>query len=151
MTTTVSSSPPIVQRSGLGNASATVVWLSLPPKFAAKSLERATGDRIYWVGPPNPFPGLTSGLRQLPFKTIDWLSREVAAILSYSESLERLAAIGADDSPLVAMMIESGTPLTPIRLKCALLGLGVLKVALHKAAGTPLPEEWAGIDEVDFQ
>jgi hypothetical protein len=51
----------------------------------------------------------------------------------------------------VAMMIESGTPLTPIRLKCALLGLGVLKVALHKAVGTPLPEEWAGIDEVEFE
>ena len=46
----------------------------LPPTFAAKSLERATGDRIYWEGPPNPFPGQTSGLRQLPFKTIDWLS-----------------------------------------------------------------------------
>ena len=30
----------------------------------------------------------------------------------------------------------------PVRLKCALLGLGVLKVALHKAKGTPLPEEW---------
>ena len=54
-------------------------------------------------------------------------------------------------TPLVAMMIESGTPLTPIRLKCALLGLGVLKVALHKSAGTPLPEEWAGIDEVEFE
>jgi hypothetical protein len=41
--------------------------------------------------------------------------------------------------------------LTPIRLKCALLGLGVLKVALHKAKGTPLPDEWAGLaDELDF-
>ena len=29
-----------------------------------------------------------------------------------------------------------------MRLKCALLGLGVLKVALHKSKGTPLPEEW---------
>jgi signal transduction histidine kinase len=44
------------------------------PKFAAKNLERATGDRIYWVGAPNPFPGQSSGLRQLPFKTIDWIS-----------------------------------------------------------------------------
>jgi nitrogen fixation NifU-like protein len=37
---------------------------------------------------------------------------------------------------------ELGIPLTPVRLKCAILGLGVLKVALHKAKGTPLPEEW---------
>ena len=35
-----------------------------------------------------------------------------------------------------------GIPLTPVRLKCAILGLGVLKLALHKARGTPLPEEW---------
>ncbi len=33
-------------------------------------------------------------------------------------------------------------PLTPVRLKCALLGLGVLKVALHRAKGTALPDEW---------
>ena len=62
-----------------------------------------------------------------------------------------VAAIDKDDSPLAAMMIESGTPLSPIRLKCALLGLGVLKVALHKAIGTPLPEEWTGVEEVDFE
>jgi nitrogen fixation protein NifU and related proteins len=49
------------------------------------------------------------------------------------------------------LLEEIGIPLTPIRLKCALLGLGVLKVALHKAKGTPLPDEWAGLaDELDF-
>jgi nitrogen fixation NifU-like protein len=62
-----------------------------------------------------------------------------------------VAALSKDEAPLVAMMEESGTPLTPIRLKCALLGLGVLKVALHKRVGTPLPEEWAGADEIDFE
>jgi nitrogen fixation NifU-like protein len=45
------------------------------------------------------------------------------------------------------LLEEIGIPLTPIRLKCALLGLGVLKVALHRAKGTPLPEEWAGLDD----
>jgi nitrogen fixation protein NifU and related proteins len=43
------------------------------------------------------------------------------------------------------LLEEVGIPLTPVRLKCALLGLGVLKVALNKAKGTPLPEEWAGL------
>jgi hypothetical protein len=43
------------------------------------------------------------------------------------------------------LLEEIGIPLTPIRLKCALLGLGVLKVALHRAKGTPLPPEWAGL------
>ena len=49
------------------------------------------------------------------------------------------------------LLDEIGIPLTPVRLKCALLGLGVLKVALHRAKGTPLPQEWAGLDELDLR
>ena len=50
------------------------------------------------------------------------------------------------------LLEEVGIPLTPIRLKCALLGLGVLKVALHRGKGTPLPEEWAGLaDELEIK
>ena len=54
----------------------------------------------------------------------------------------------ADDvarMPKEELLEEIGIPLTPVRLKCALLGLGVLKVALHRAKGTPLPPEWAGL------
>ena len=40
------------------------------------------------------------------------------------------------------LLDEIGIPLSPVRLKCALLGLGVLKVALHRSRGTPLPAEW---------
>ena len=47
--------------------------------------------------------------------------------------------------PKDELLEELGIPLTPVRLKCAILGLGVLKLALHKAKGTPLPEEWAGM------
>ena len=36
----------------------------------------------------------------------------------------------------------------PTRLKCALLGLTTLKMALHKGKGTPLPEEAAGLDDL---
>jgi nitrogen fixation NifU-like protein len=46
--------------------------------------------------------------------------------------------------PRDALLDEIGIPLSPVRLKCALLGLSTLKLALHKAKGTPLPEEWAG-------
>jgi nitrogen fixation protein NifU and related proteins len=53
--------------------------------------------------------------------------------------------------PKEKLLDEVGIPLTPIRLKCALLGLGVLKVALHRAKGTPLPEEWAGLDELELK
>ncbi len=52
--------------------------------------------------------------------------------------------------PKEQLLEEVGIPLTPIRLKCALLGLGVLKVALHRAKGTPLPDEWAGLDELEL-
>ena len=52
--------------------------------------------------------------------------------------------------PKEALLDEIGIPLTPVRLKCALLGLGVLKVALHRAKGTPLPEEWAGIEDLEL-
>jgi nitrogen fixation NifU-like protein len=44
------------------------------------------------------------------------------------------------------LLDEIGIQLTPIRLKCAILGLGVLKVALHRAKGTALPDEWQGLD-----
>src|SRR5947208_6079252 len=53
--------------------------------------------------------------------------------------------------PKEELLEEIGIPLTPIRLKCAILGLGVLKVALHKAKGTPLPPEWQGLaDELQL-
>jgi nitrogen fixation protein NifU and related proteins len=48
------------------------------------------------------------------------------------------------------LLEEIGIQLTPIRLKCAMLGLTTLKIALHKAKGTPLPEGLAGLDELDL-
>ena len=47
--------------------------------------------------------------------------------------------------PKEELLDEIGIPLSPVRLKCAILGLGVLKVALNKAKGTPLPDEWQGL------
>ena len=50
--------------------------------------------------------------------------------------------------PKEQLLDEVGIPLTPVRLKCAILGLGVLKVALNKAKGTPLPEEWTSAGDL---
>jgi signal transduction histidine kinase len=45
-----------------------------PPTFAARNLERATGDKIYVVG-PGIFPGQGFvGLNKLPPNTVDWIS-----------------------------------------------------------------------------
>ena len=49
------------------------------------------------------------------------------------------------------LLEEIGIPLTPVRLKCAMLGLTTLKVALHKAKGTPLPEGLAGFGELELK
>jgi nitrogen fixation NifU-like protein len=59
---------------------------------------------------------------------------------------EEVAAMSREE-----LLDEVGIPLTPVRLKCALLGLGVLKLALHKGRGTPLPGEWAGLDELELK
>ena len=53
------------------------------------------------------------------------------------------AAVAA--MPKEELLDELGIPLGPVRLKCALLGLSTLKVALHKSKGTPLPDEWERI------
>ncbi|MGH3011893.1 MAG: Fe-S cluster assembly sulfur transfer protein SufU [Gaiellaceae bacterium] len=60
-------------------------------------------------------------------------------------SAKEVASMSRDE-----LLDEVGIPLTPVRLKCALLGLGVLKLALHKGRGTPLPEEWAGLEELEL-
>ena len=52
--------------------------------------------------------------------------------------------------PKDELLQEIGIPLTPVRLKCALLGLTTLKIALHKAKGTPLPDGLAGLDELEI-
>ena len=56
-------------------------------------------------------------------------------------TVAEVAALPKED-----LLEEIGIQLTPVRLKCAILGLGVLKVALHRSKGTPLPEEWQGLD-----
>ena len=77
------------------------------------------------------------------------LRRPVDPVLM--ELVEGRSAQEVASMPKDELLEEIGIPLTPVRLKCALLGLGVLKVALHRAKGTPLPEEWAGGDEIDFR
>jgi nitrogen fixation NifU-like protein len=71
-----------------------------------------------------------------------------AATSMLTEMVKGRKAGEVAEMPRDELLDEVGIPLTPVRLKCALLGLGVLKVALHRAKGTPLPDEWAGMDEL---
>jgi nitrogen fixation NifU-like protein len=61
-------------------------------------------------------------------------------------SASEVATLSKED-----LLDELGIPLTPVRLKCAILGLTTLKLALHKGKGTPLPDEWSGFDELELR
>ena len=65
--------------------------------------------------------------------------------MTKGRTADEVAALDKDE-----LLAEIGVPLSPVRLKCAMLGLTTLKVALHKAKGTPLPEGLAGFDELDL-
>src|SRR5207249_4583792 len=74
-----------------------------------------------------------------------------AATSMLTEMVKGRSATEVAALPRDELLEEIGIPLTPVRLKCALLGLSTLKLALHKAKGTPLPDEWAGMaDELDL-
>ena len=53
--------------------------------------------------------------------------------------------------PKEDLLEEIGIPLTPVRLKCAILGLTTLKLALHKGKGTPLPSGLGELDELELK
>ena len=69
------------------------------------------------------------------------ISQAAASMLSErlkGRSLAELGQLGKDE-----VLDELGIPLTPVRLKCALLSVGVVRVAAGKLTGEPLPAEWA--------
>jgi nitrogen fixation NifU-like protein len=65
--------------------------------------------------------------------------------MTKGRTAEQVATLDKDE-----LLAEIGVPLSPIRLKCAMLGLTTLKVALHKAKGTPLPEGLAGLEDLEL-
>ena len=73
-----------------------------------------------------------------------------AATSMLMEMVKGRSATAVAAMPKEELLEEIGIPLTPVRLKCAMLGLTTLKVALHKAKGTPLPEGLAGFDELEL-
>ena len=75
-----------------------------------------------------------------------------AATSMLMEMVKGRSAAQVATLPREELLDEIGIPLTPVRLKCALLGLSTLKLALHKAKGTALPDEWSGMaDELDLK
>ena len=71
-----------------------------------------------------------------------------AATSMLTELVQGLTVDEVAALPSQAILDELAIPLSAMRVKCAVLGLGTLKVALHRAAGTPLPAEWGDTDEM---
>lgn len=74
-----------------------------------------------------------------------------ASLSMLSEEIEGRPVEEVASMDRSAVMDLLGIPLSPIRLKCALLGLGVVKVALNRHSGTPLPADWPGTNEITWQ
>ena len=74
-----------------------------------------------------------------------------AATSMLTEIVQGKTATEVATMPRDELLDELGIPLTPMRLKCALLGLTTLRLALHKGKGTPLPAGWDGFDELDLK
>lgn len=71
-----------------------------------------------------------------------------AATSMLTELVQGMGVEEAAALPSEAILEELAIPLSPMRVKCAVLGLGTLKVALHRARGTALPPEWGDTDEM---
>jgi len=69
-----------------------------------------------------------------------------AATSMLMEMVKGRSATAVAALPREELLDEIGIPLTPVRLKCALLGLSTLKLALHKAKGTTSS---SGVAELD--
>ena len=60
-----------------------------------------------------------------------------------------IAEVAAMDKQQVLDMV--GIELSPMRIKCAVLGLLVLKLGAHEHAGTDMPAGWEGMDEIAWE
>ena len=76
------------------------------------------------------------------------ISQAATSMLTEMARGKTALAVGTMDKQ--ELLDEIGIQLSPVRLKCAMLGLTTLKLALHKAKGTPLPDGLAGFDELEL-
>jgi two-component system OmpR family sensor kinase len=96
-----------------------------PASFAAKNLEKATGDRIYFIGPKRPFPGQgagVSGLQRLPVKTVDWQAGESLSFELTLKHRKYLAVANPINLGTISIgAIVVATPKTSVRHQVAVL------------------------------
>jgi two-component system OmpR family sensor kinase len=106
------------------------------PDFAAAQLESATGDLLFYVGLPI-FPGQKSGLRQLPYRSVNWPALQDGKVLTFEFTPpgfhKRYLAVanplflGGQGPPFGALVVA--TPKTELTNQWLTL-LGLLSVSL---------------------
>ena len=74
-----------------------------------------------------------------------------AATSMLTEMVQGRSAAEIAKLPKEELLEEIGIPLTPVRLKCAILGLTTLRLALHKGKGTPLPDGLAELEDLELK
>jgi len=115
------------------------------PTFAAEGQNPMCGDELHVqveVGDGDVvaairFTGQGCAISQA---SMSILSEEIVG-----KTLDDIAKMTKDD--IVELV---GIDLSPVRLKCALLGLVVVKMGMHEHAGTAAPAGWEGVDEISW-
>jgi signal transduction histidine kinase len=109
-------------------------------RFAPAQLERATGDRIFYVG-GDAFPGQVTGLRSLPQDTLDWRTARSRTFEfrppGYKRTylaVQRPLRLAPKSSPFGALIVatpktEITSRLTPLVKRLALAFVGGILVA----------------------
>ncbi len=93
------------------------------PDFAAATLEKATGDTLFYVG-TSVFPGQDSGLTRLPAEAVDDRLHELRGLLSFEFTLAGRRYLAAAE---------------PLRLEPGAAPFGALVVAKRR---TELRDQW---------
>jgi signal transduction histidine kinase len=119
-----------------------------PPFFAARKLERASGNRLFYVGAP-PFSGEGAGLRKLPTSAVDWNAIQAGKVLEFQfvppgETRKFLAVahpfyLEKNGPPFGALVVA--TPQTELRDRLVTL-LERLALALLLGAGVTAGLAW---------
>lgn len=76
------------------------------------------------------------------------ISQASMSILSDELVGKTMDEVAAMDKDAIVDLI--GIDLSPVRLKCALLGLVVVKMGMHEHSGTAAPSGWEGVDEISW-
>lgn len=113
------------------------------PTFEAEGQNPLCGDEIK----VQVLVGADDRVERLRFSgngcAISQASMSILSDEMIGKTLDEVAALQKED-----VLELLGIDLTPLRLKCALLGLIVTKVGMHEHAGTEPPAGWEGADEI---